>query len=62
MFIIFNSAVGITDVSFSANGKTLTVTDTFSSGEVLLLDSQNKIVSVNGTEIDYDGTFPEFFP
>jgi hypothetical protein len=60
VYFAFVTASAVTSVSFSANSRTVTVSGTFSAGDILLIDCENKSVVLNGTETDYSGTFPEF--
>jgi len=52
---------GITKIGVTNNttSQTITVQRTFTSSEVLVIDSDNKIVTVDGLEVDYDGVFPD---
>lgn len=52
-------------VSFSnaTNGQGILITgQAFAADDVLVIDCDNKIVTLNGTEIDFIGAFPEFPP
>ena len=49
-------------VGNSNNGQQLTVTRTWSTGDVLTIDVTQKLATVNGTMVDYSGAFPEFPP
>lgn len=53
---------GVTSVAFTANDRTITITDTFANSDVLVLDMENKKVLLNGIKHDYTGTFPDFPP
>lgn len=59
ILLAFVSASSVTQVSFSANNKTVTLSGAFSAGDVLEFNGETKTALVNGTETDYGGTFPE---
>lgn len=40
----------------------ITITRDWADGEILTVDSYNKIVEVDDVEVDYGGIFPTFFP
>lgn len=40
----------------------ISVTRNWSNGDILTVDSFNKLVEVNDSGVDYDGVFPTFFP
>jgi phage-related protein len=44
------------------NGQQITVTRTWTAGEVLVIDCVNRTVKVNGNPVEYSGAFPEFAP
>lgn len=62
--ITFNSLTGGTlkdvVVGNSASGQQLTITNTFTSGDILIIDSRNKIITLNGQEIRGVGAIPEW--
>lgn len=43
-------------------GQALTVTRDWTAGDIMTIDCENYIVSVNGVEVDYSGLFPYFYP
>lgn len=56
------SGAGTVNIGNENTGQQITVTRTFTAGEVLKVDSYNKLVTINGTEIDFAGAWPEFKP
>lgn len=48
------------NIGNAATGQTIAVTRTFAAGDVLIIDTVNKTVKVNGVEIFFSGAFPEF--
>lgn len=44
----------------NANNQQITITRNWATNDVLQIDVLNKTVSVNGTQVDYTGAFPEF--
>lgn len=47
-------------VTNSTLGQGITITRTWTAGDVIEIDCFNKTVMVNGTSVDYTGIFPEF--
>lgn len=45
-----------------ATGQQITVTRTWAAGDRLEIDTYNRTVKVNGTEVAFTGAFPEFAP
>jgi len=62
--IVYSSVVGGTAktvrISNEATGQTLILTRDWVTGDVLLVDTLNRIITVNGTTIAYTGSYPEF--
>lgn len=58
------SSTGSQAVSFGNNntGQQISVNRTWTTGDVLVVDSITRTVTVNGTVVDYTGAFPEFQP
>ncbi len=64
--VVIGSGTGLTNQSVTVKnaeiGQGITVTRTWAAGEILQVDCLNKLVSVNGSFVDYSGAFPKFFP
>lgn len=64
--LTLNSGTGLTstymEITNPASGKTLRVTRTWTAADVLVIDTENKTVKVNGTDVDYTGVFPSWAP
>ena len=61
LYFIFGTS-SVSAVTITAFGKTLTLSTSFSTGDILIVDSGKKSITKNGTEIDYTGQFPIFKP
>lgn len=64
--ITFTAITGGTTQSVNfgnnSNGQQITITRTWATNDVLIVDSVNKVVTVNNVITDYSGSFPEFAP
>lgn len=64
--ITWSAISGGTSASVSVGngetGQTITVTRTYTAGDVLEVDSLNQTVKVNGIEVSFSGAFPEWAP
>lgn len=60
IYLIFNSATSVTSVAFDCGGRTLTISETVTNNDVILIDALEKNVTLNGVVKDYTGTFPFF--
>ena len=61
LYFIFSAGASVTAITITNyDGTQLTITNTFSVSDVLIIDSKNKLVTKNGTDIDYTGVFPIF--
>lgn len=60
IIVIFEAAVSVTSFTFRnvTNGKSMLITRSFIAGDILVIDSEESSVTVNGVEVDYDGLFP----
>lgn len=60
IIMIFSSADAITAAQFqnTTTGETVSVTASISDGDVLIFDAENKTVTLNGTELEFNGRFP----
>ena len=56
--IEFASATNVTGVSLTINGDKITVDESITYGQILVIDAENKKVTIDGTEKDYTGLFP----
>ena len=58
--LIVNTATAITGINLKNNttSQEIEITETISASDVLIFDSELKKVTLNGTEIDFDGQFP----
>lgn len=61
-YFIFGAGSAVTELQITTFGRTLTIANTFASGDVLIVKSSTKSITKNGTEIDYTGQFPEVLP
>lgn len=61
-----NSVTGATSQSVSifnaSTNQGITITDTFTNGDIIEIDSQELVVTLNGGAIDFEGLFPTFPP
>lgn len=64
--LIVNTVTGGTSQSLSIKNETtgqgLTITRTWANGDTVEIDSDNKTVTINGTNTDFSGLFPTFPP
>jgi len=62
--LVITAATAVTAVNITNNttGQEIEITESITSSGVLIFDSENKEVSLNGTEIDFDGQFPTLNP
>jgi phage-related protein len=54
----FVTASSVSQVSVTINGDKITVSETITAGQVLIIDTENKKVTINGVEKRYTGLFP----
>lgn len=61
MVIIVDAATSITalTVTNNTNDDALTITENINAGDVIRIMGSTKSVTINGTEVEYSGTFPE---
>lgn len=59
--IIVQAATAITGIAFSntTNGDEISITETIAINDVIVIDSEQKSLTLNGVEVAYDGIFPE---
>lgn len=64
--VVISSLTGGTGASVSirnaATQQGITITQDFTAGDTLIIDSKNQITTLNGLEIDFEGRYPIFFP
>lgn len=61
-YIFFWSVTWTTSFSITGQRKTITVSETFATDDILKINWLDRSVTLNDVEIDYDGEFPEIFP
>lgn len=61
LILNFSAATSITAISFenTTRGEEIVLTQSISAGDYVKFDSENREVTVNGTVVDYSGSFPE---
>ena len=58
-YITYNSATSCTSLSVTLNWQTITIADTFSNGDLIMINSKTKEVTINSVDgQDYTGEFP----
>jgi len=60
IYIIFNTA-SVTETKVKVNNEEIIINQSITTGDILLIDWEEKIVSLNGTEIDYSWLFPSMW-
>lgn len=60
LIVIFDAATAVTAFQFTnnENGNILSITRSFVAGDVLIIDGEERSVTVNDVEVDYNGIFP----
>ena len=48
----------VTSTAFTINSNTLTISETINDNDVIIIDWEEKTVTINWTEVDYSGVFP----
>lgn len=57
--IILNfSSATVSGVNITVNNSEISITETIKNGDLLIIDSAEKTVTLNGSVIDFDGVFP----
>ncbi len=60
---VFGTGTTVTDISFEdPSGRLLEISTAITDADILIIDSEQKIVTLNGVETDYTGAFPIFTP
>ena len=58
-FVIgFNTAT-VSIVEITIQGIGITITEAITAADILIVDGKEKTITLNGTDIDYDGVFPK---
>lgn len=59
--VVFSAASGVTSltVSIDENDQTIGYSGALAAGDALVFDCEQEIVTLNGTEVDFTGYFPE---
>lgn len=60
--VITGGTSKIVTIGNDAVGQTISITRTWTAGDVLVIDSYNRTLKVNGIEVDFVGAFPEWAP
>ena len=58
--LTFTSTDTVSAVSLKVNGDKITINEAIADNDVVIFDIENKKVTLNGVEKDYDGIFPRF--
>lgn len=58
--ISIDSLTAVTKIEVLGGGNKITIEDTFSAGDVIVINSESLKVTINGTEYEYSGIFPRF--
>jgi len=56
--LVFNAADTVTTTEVTINGDRITIDEVISADDILIIDTVNKKVTINGAEKDYTGRFP----
>lgn len=57
-----NTGTQIVVISNNATGQNISISRTWASNDVIVIDTFNRSVKVNGFDINFSGAFPEFKP
>jgi len=62
LVFIINSATAVSKITFTndTRSEAIEIEQTFTASDILIIDGENKQVTLNGSEIDYNGVFPVF--
>lgn len=59
IYLLFGTGiVGLTSLDLEMGWYTISITETITDSDILIIDSENKSVTLNGTDIDYDWPLP----
>lgn len=56
--ITFSAANAVSEISLTINGDKITLTEAIAASDVVVIDAENKKVTVQGVEKNYTGLFP----
>lgn len=61
IIVVFSAASGVTSLTceIDENGQKIGYSGALSAGDVLVFDCENELVTLNNTEVDFTGYFPE---
>ena len=63
VYFVFWAGTTVSAIKFTdPQSRQLTITTSLTNGDIIIIDSVDKVVTKNGTEIDYTGAFPIFAP
>lgn len=59
-----DSETSLTAIKFKTNSTTdeISIPYAYTAGDVLIINCENKTITINGTAVDYTGNFPRFAP
>jgi len=61
IYFLFKTGIaGLSTITFETWWYTISITETITDDDILIIDSENKIVTLNGTDIDYVWPLPVF--
>lgn len=56
--LVFTSAISVNNITFSIGSNQLTIWESISASDVLIIDCETKTIKLNNIDIDYSWTFP----
>ena len=58
--LTFSTASSVSKLEFLANGEKVSISHAIIAGDVVVIDTENMQVTINGAIVDYTGIFPTF--